>query len=183
MYQNELYHHGVKGQKWGVRRYQNYDGTSKEKREFQARKNLKTAGANLYRVEEKVKKDKSYRNEVIKKSISEINKAEKILGKQEADKYLAAGYRNQSIKSAAIKSIAIAGATTVATAGLGLGLGLATAAGAIPVNAALGAASIADTAASIGRNAAIVTQAGSKGYRAATSRQNISRMTGRKFKN
>lgn len=26
-YSDELYHHGIKGQKWGVRRFQNYDGT------------------------------------------------------------------------------------------------------------------------------------------------------------
>lgn len=27
---NELYHHGIKGQKWGIRRYQNEDGTLTE---------------------------------------------------------------------------------------------------------------------------------------------------------
>lgn len=26
-YHNELYHHGIKGQKWGIRRYQNEDGS------------------------------------------------------------------------------------------------------------------------------------------------------------
>lgn len=30
MYQTELYHHGIKGQKWGIRRYQNPDGTLTE---------------------------------------------------------------------------------------------------------------------------------------------------------
>ena len=30
MYYNELYHHGIKGQRWGVRRYQNRDGTLTE---------------------------------------------------------------------------------------------------------------------------------------------------------
>lgn len=28
---DEIYHHGIKGQKWGVRRYQNFDGTYTQK--------------------------------------------------------------------------------------------------------------------------------------------------------
>ena len=39
---SEFYHHGIKGQKWGVRRYQNKDGTltsAGRKREDEKNKN------------------------------------------------------------------------------------------------------------------------------------------------
>lgn len=42
MYEAELYHHGIKGQKWGVRRFQNGDGS------------LKPAGEKRYGVGERV---------------------------------------------------------------------------------------------------------------------------------
>jgi len=41
MHENELYHHGIKGQRWGVRRFQNYDGTLTTKGKA---RELKSAG-------------------------------------------------------------------------------------------------------------------------------------------
>ena len=42
---NELYHHGIKGQKWGVRRYQNKDGslTAAGKNRNYNKRNMKNA--------------------------------------------------------------------------------------------------------------------------------------------
>ena len=39
----ELYHHGVKGMKWGVRRYQNADGTLTSKGKARQAKQTKKA--------------------------------------------------------------------------------------------------------------------------------------------
>lgn len=101
-YNNELYHHGIKGQKWGVRRYQNYDGTytkrglerynlandkyrdavSKYESAKAEKRNVKTAKADLAKAKKKL--DMDYRADRGKelygsgKTIKDIKKKQKI---------------------------------------------------------------------------------------------------------
>lgn len=50
MNENQLYHHGIKGQKWGIRRYQNKDGTLTEegKRRLEAYREKELVNVSKY---------------------------------------------------------------------------------------------------------------------------------------
>lgn len=61
---NQLYHHGVKGMRWGVRRYQNEDGT------------LTAAGKKRQERLEREKPHEDYANAHSKKDVSQMSDAE-----------------------------------------------------------------------------------------------------------
>ena len=68
-YNTELYHHGVKGMRWGVRRYQNYDGsyTQKGLKNYRESAEDKATATKVYKEAKKIYKDTK------KKGYSEIN--------------------------------------------------------------------------------------------------------------
>lgn len=98
-YTDELYHYGIQGMKWGVRHYQNKDGT------------LTNAGKKRRSKTEGWSDDAKEANRIKKKKIDEMSNAE--LRKINERQQLERNYR-QNNKSAIAKGIAIAGATAAA---------------------------------------------------------------------
>jgi len=87
--ENELYHHGIKGQKWGVRRYQNKDGTlTKEgkQRELESRN---------------VKRNEQYTNDIndIVKTLSP--KEKEFLGAPEKGDWIDKKHETETLKNKA----------------------------------------------------------------------------------
>ena len=94
----ELVHHGVKGQKWGVRRYQNKDGTLI--RNSKGRKSDKENIHDDYKEAHSKKKTSSMRDAELRKRLnriqmeqqySKLSKSSKSRGKRYVDKLIKSG--------------------------------------------------------------------------------------------
>ena len=93
----ELYHHGIKGQKWGVRRWQNADGTYNEagkKRYFDSNKHDRAAN----RIQKEINSFKGH-----EKEYSEAIRGLKYTRDQERAKANAQREKNNGIKNAVKK--------------------------------------------------------------------------------
>lgn len=102
IYGGELYHHGVKGQKWGVRNYQNPDGS------------LTPLGREHYGIKERLaerKEIKAKQKEAKKdKAVTEMMKSEKITRKEAERRYeIVQNYKRNLAIIAGVSAAAIVG--------------------------------------------------------------------------
>lgn len=98
MNNNELYHHGIIGMKWGVRRYQNKDGS------------LTAAGKKRYN-QDSWSEDAKTASQLKKKSVNQMSNAE--LRKLTERQQLERNYSNLNpslIKKGVVTAAAVAGA-------------------------------------------------------------------------
>ena len=94
-YQAELYHHDIKGQHWGIRRFQREDGT------------LTRAGQARYAVKEAANTIKDYQN-ALSDTVKDLPK------KMKDPKALAkTAIHGQSVAKKVLLSIGVTGATTI----------------------------------------------------------------------
>ena len=72
MNEYELYHHGILGQKWGVRRFQNEDGSYTSEGKRRRRDSFKSSIKNAFRVSD----DERRKRELAKKPSSKLSNKE-----------------------------------------------------------------------------------------------------------
>ena len=81
---NELYHHGIIGQKWGIRRYQNSDGSltpEGQKRYDRYRRNREKAEAAARKAADKARRHniKNWSKEELEERESRLNLEKKVI--------------------------------------------------------------------------------------------------------
>lgn len=89
----ELYHHGIKGQKWGVRRYRNEDGS------------LTVAGKQRERLRRNVKRNRPYTDDIndIVKTLSK--KERDFLGAEDNEEWIDKNHENEMLSNKAVSFV------------------------------------------------------------------------------
>lgn len=147
VYNDELYHFGIKGQKWGERNYQNEDGTLTEEGKLRYRKSKRLFG--IYDRNATGEASKISRQARGEQRREEARKMVKMYGGKNAakaevqDAYSRAGWKN-ALKGGIASAAAVGGffATGILTSSIGAALvgglpGAVVAAGSVFANAAL----------------------------------------------
>ena len=84
-YSDELYHHGIKGQKWGHRRFQNEDGslTAEGMRRYNVASNIQR---DLNRLDKQIAYSKGDASRLARKAIKLEKKHDRYMSKQKDEK-------------------------------------------------------------------------------------------------